>query len=64
MPAPRVYNRHHGDAPPDAIYIGRGSAYGNRFVIGEHGSRDDVIKRLIDVVPLPQEEAAARVRRG
>src|SRR5450432_917559 len=46
MPAPRVYNRHHGDAPPDAIYIGRGSAYGNRFVIGEHGSRDDVIKRF------------------
>jgi MoxR-like ATPase len=27
-------------------------------------SSDDVIKRLIDVVPLPQEEAAARVRRG
>jgi MoxR-like ATPase len=25
---------------------------------------DDVIKRLIDVVPLPQEEAAARVRRA
>jgi hypothetical protein len=39
-------SRHHGDAPPDAIYIGRGSAYGNRFVIGEHGSRDDVIKRF------------------
>jgi Domain of unknown function (DUF4326) len=46
MPAPRVYNKHHGDAPPDAIYIGRGSAYGNRVVIGEHGSRDDVIKRF------------------
>jgi MoxR-like ATPase len=27
-------------------------------------SPDDVIKRLIDSVPLPQEEAAARVRRG
>jgi MoxR-like ATPase len=27
-------------------------------------STDDVIKRLIDAVPLPQEEAAARVRRG
>jgi MoxR-like ATPase len=27
-------------------------------------SSDDVIRRLIDTVPLPQEEAAARVRRG
>jgi len=27
-------------------------------------STDDIIKRLIEAVPLPQEEAAARVRRG
>ena len=33
MPAPRVYNKPHGDAPPGAIYIGRGSPWGNRFVI-------------------------------
>jgi Domain of unknown function (DUF4326) len=46
MPAPRVCNKHHGDEPPDPIYIGRGSPYGNRFVIGEHRSRDDAIKRF------------------
>jgi hypothetical protein len=40
MPAPRVYNKHHGNAPADAVYIGRGSPYGNRFVIGEHGDCD------------------------
>ena len=37
-----IYNKHHGNAPADAIYIGRGSAWGNPFVIGEHGSRDEV----------------------
>lgn len=28
------------------IYIGRGSPYGNPFKIGEHGNRDEVIKRF------------------
>jgi uncharacterized protein DUF4326 len=46
MTAPRVYNKHPGDAPADAIYVGRGSSYGNRFVIGEHGARDQVIRRF------------------
>jgi len=46
MPAPKVYNKHHGDAPRDAVYIGRGSPWGNRFVIGEHGDRDQVCDRF------------------
>jgi hypothetical protein len=46
MPAPRVYNKHHGDAPADAVYIGRGSPYGNRFVIGKDGDRDQVCNRF------------------
>lgn len=40
MPGPRVYNKHHSNAPADAIYVGRGSPWGNRFIIGEHGDRD------------------------
>lgn len=27
------------------VYIGRGSKWGNRFVIGRDGNRDDVIKK-------------------
>lgn len=27
----RVVNRHHGNIPPDAVYIGRGSKWGNPF---------------------------------
>lgn len=46
MPAPRLYNRHHGDAPADAVYIGRGSPYGNRFVIGRDGDRNEVCDRF------------------
>ncbi|WP_439357723.1 SLOG family protein [Bradyrhizobium sp. DASA03007] len=46
MPAPRVYNIHHGDAPADAVYIGRGSPYGNHFAIGPCGTRDEVIRKF------------------
>ena len=28
---PKVYNKHHGDAPADAVYIGRPTIYGNPF---------------------------------
>jgi len=28
---PRVYNMRHGDAPADAVYIGRGSRWGNPY---------------------------------
>jgi hypothetical protein len=47
MSDPRLYNKHHGDAPADAVYIGRGSPYGNRFVIGKDGDRAEVIRRFV-----------------
>jgi hypothetical protein len=48
----RVHNKHHKTAPEDAVYIGRGSPYGNPFIIGRHGSRDDVCDRFeADVLP-------------
>jgi hypothetical protein len=41
---PRVYNKHGDDViPPDAVYVGRPSKWGNPFVIGINGSRDDVV---------------------
>jgi hypothetical protein len=39
---PIVHNKHHKTAPPDAVYIGRGSKWGNPFKIGPDGSRYDV----------------------
>jgi len=39
---PKVHNKYHGTAPNDAVYIGRGSPYGNPFVIGKDGDRNEV----------------------
>lgn len=49
---PQVYNKHHRNAPPGAVYIGRGSPYGNPFVIGRDGDRAEVIRRFeCEVLP-------------
>lgn len=40
---PKVLNKYHGNIPADAVYIGRGSQYGNPYVIGKHGTREEVI---------------------
>jgi len=46
----QVFKR--GTHPPDAIYIGRGSPWGNPFVIGRHGDRAEVIRRFeVEVLP-------------
>lgn len=31
MKSPTVHNKYHKTAPPDAVYIGRGSPWGNPF---------------------------------
>ena len=43
----QVHNKYHGTAPPGAVYIGRGSPYGNPFVIGEDGTRDEVCDKYL-----------------
>ena len=45
MTEPKVYNRYHRDAPPGTVYIGRGGYWGNPFVIGKDGDRDEVIAK-------------------
>lgn len=37
-----VLNKHHGNIPFDAIYIGRGSKWGNPYEMGKDGNRDEV----------------------
>lgn len=39
----KVYNVKDKNKPNDAIYIGRPSKFGNPFVIGKHGNRDQVL---------------------
>jgi hypothetical protein len=56
---PRVLNRYRGAIPPDAIYIGRPSRWGNPFVVGRDGTREEVIARyrawLLDQPALRQQ---------
>lgn len=37
-----VLNKKISGIPHGAVYIGRGSMWGNPFVIGQHGNRDQV----------------------
>ncbi len=46
----KVHNKYHRTAPHDAVYIGRGSPYGNPFVIGEHGNRDEVCNKYKEML--------------
>ena len=39
---PTIWNKRDHKAPKTAIYIGRGSAFGNPY-IGVHGTREQVI---------------------
>lgn len=37
-----VLNKHKSGIPAGAVYIGRGSRWGNPYVIGKHGDRNSV----------------------
>ena len=41
---PKVLNKHKSITSNQAVYIGRPSKWGNPFVIGKDGSRDEVVK--------------------
>ena len=59
---PKVYNRHHKDAPIDAVYIGRGTPWGNPFTtltVTDHrgpeevtvvGTREEAVRRFEGLV--------------
>ncbi len=62
---PKVYNKHHNDAPDDAIYVGRGTIWGNPYQITTNNSREKVIA-LFEVYfkkhPKLAEEAKHKLR--
>lgn len=47
---PKVLNKKKDFIPPDAVYVGRGSPWGNPYKRGEHGTRDEVIKLFVERV--------------
>lgn len=42
----KLFNRHHKDAPAGAIYIGRGTIWGNTWEVGPDGTRDEVCDKF------------------
>jgi hypothetical protein len=45
MVAPKVYNKTRDkNIPPNAVYIGRGSKWGNPFILHNEADRDKVIQ--------------------
>src|SRR5688572_7737470 len=60
---PKVWNRHDPKCPARAVYVGRGSPWGNPFRIGFDQTREQVIERFrcevlpnLDVTPLRGED--------
>ncbi|MEO2177791.1 MAG: DUF4326 domain-containing protein [bacterium] len=54
-----VLNKRNGNIPSDAVYIGRGSPWGNPYIIGRDGTREDVVRKFkmitlkhLDLTPL------------
>lgn len=41
----RVWNKRDPNIPKNAVYVGRPTKWGNPFVIGQDGNRDEVISK-------------------
>lgn len=62
---PKVHNRHHGTAPHDAVYVGRGTKWGNPYRTGEDGDRTWVLRKFTDYVMAdPEIQALASELQG
>lgn len=46
---PQVYNRHHGDEPDDAVYVGRPTKWGNPYTHLMHGGGIVVSTRKVAI---------------
>jgi hypothetical protein len=44
----KVWNKRDHNTPTDAVYVGRPTKFGNHFVVGEDGTRREVIKKYRD----------------
>lgn len=47
---PKVLNKKKDFIHPDAVYVGRGSPYGNPFRLGIDGTREEVIHKFVTLV--------------
>jgi hypothetical protein len=52
---PIVLNKYKPIAELQGVYIGRGSPYGNPFIIGKDGDRDDVCNKFEQYITAPEQ---------
>lgn len=52
---PQVYNRYHDDAPVEAVYIGRGTPWGNMFSTHNHPGVVHIVETREEAVRLYEE---------
>ena len=57
---PAVHNKYKSTAPDDAVYIGRPTKWGNPFVIGRDGTRQEVVQKYKDYI-LSNESLLAQI---
>ncbi len=43
MITPKVWNQYGMNVPSEAVYVGRPTKWGNPYVIGRHGNREQVL---------------------
>lgn len=61
MSQPKTFNKYKDGVPAGSVYIGRPSKWGNPFVIGKDGSREEVIaKYRLWLLARPEVVAAAK----
>lgn len=59
----KILNKNIHKIPKDAVYVGRGSMYGNPFEIGKDGNRGTVIAKFEEMLK-KDESLMALVRRN
>lgn len=58
---PKVLNKYK-DGSANGVYIGRGSPFGNPFIIGKDGDRDDVCDKYEQYI-MSKPELIAKVKK-
>jgi hypothetical protein len=64
MSIPKVLNKKTDNIPPDAVYVGRPSKWGNPFKIGKDGTREEVIEKYSFWVKCNRDPLEFRELRG
>jgi hypothetical protein len=43
---PKLLNRHHPNPPTSAVYVGRGTPFGNIYEYPRHGTREQCVQKF------------------